>query len=627
MDNTPEKFPELARVASVLVAGHREQRLNGRGDKALATLDRVLARFAEVGRVALADQLFGRELYEGGPATVRILTGDCDGVDARARAAAQRLGLALHVVSAAAPVAEVIPAAMSIHFGCPGDILERDGSAHGMRDELALLHADVLVAVWDGAPAMGNAGGVVRLIQRAIQAGTPVLWIDLDGALRELDYTRIDGRSRFQLANAVFQDVQAYDTGVFGEPIDDPLTPHLRQWLDPLKTAARDDRKPDQAVDTLKMYAHDKAGFHWWERWAGFVDAVFSAVVLFPGGELAKAFNMDATRPYFDSQPGMTLPEPLRARMAWTDVRANVAAGRHRSRIWLLYLLSAFAVFAAVAGALHLAVEHEGWQSFVWPGIEAVVLGTILVLVLGARKKRWHARWLGQRLMTEQLRNLAMTRPFLGLAPFFALPPFAPGERAGTLALRNVEAWLLRRALIVEGVPGENGRYHLHGIDQARLAQSLGALVGSEKSGQIGHHHKKAHHMEHLKHRMHIIAIILFGASLAAVAYHLIAPWWDLPEVEALLFATAFLPALAASLHGIQTKLEFERLQAQSLRTGAELGVMRTVIDGFGHVPHPDTWQRTLYLRAAALQAAHVMSDEVQAWRDLIAVQDSGLPA
>ncbi|MGJ7917753.1 hypothetical protein ACI48D_20025 [Massilia sp. LXY-6] len=624
---TPEEFPKLARIVSVLVAGHREARLAGAGGQALACLDQVLARFAAARDVALADQLFGPDLYDRAPAQVCVLTGDCDGVDAHARLAAHRLGLPMQVVSAAQPADIAAHAAVSVHFGCPDDILSQDDSAHGMRDELALLHADVLVAVWDGAAPVGNNGGVVRLIQRAIQVGTPVLWIDLQGRLRELDYTRVDGRSRFQLTNAVFEHALANDAGIFSAPIGDPLTPTIRQWLDPLQVSQRSGAPASQATATLAMYAKDKARPRWWERRAGLIDGVCCALLLRDGRRLAKAFQADATDHWSSTPDNMALPEPLRARLAWTDVRANIAAGRHRSRIWLLYLLSAFAVLAAVAGALHLGVAHHGWQSFVWPGAEAAVLLAILALVRGAQTNRWHARWLGQRLMAEQLRNLALTRPFLGLSPFFAMAPFVPDARSGALMLQHVEAWLLRRALIVAGLPNEDKHYDLHQVDQTALAGSLAELIGDGKGGQIAHHRDKVHRMHALHHTMHNAARVLFGLSLLAVVYHLVAPWFHGPEYPSLLFATAFFPAFAAALHGIQTKLEIERIGSLSHRVESELSTMLTVINGFAAVPHTTPWQRTMYLRAAALQAAYVMSDEAQAWRELIAVQDSELPA
>jgi hypothetical protein len=54
---------------------------------------------------------------------------------------------------------------------------------------------------------------------------------------------------------------------------------------------------------------------------------------------------------------------------------------------------------------------------------------------------------------------------------------------------------------------------------------------------------------------------------------------------------------------------------------------MRAVLARSLEEAQEDPWQRTLYLRAEALRTAQVMSDEAQAWRELIAVQDAGLPA
>lgn len=625
MNPTPQTFPKLARVLSVLVAGHRDQRLAGRGAAALARLDAVLARFADVRTSALAQQLFGAALYDQAAPQVRVLTGDCDGVDAHARRAASRLGLPLRVVSAAG-TAGLEAQAGNVHFGCPDEILAQDDAVHGMRDELALLHADVLVAVWDGAPAVGKQGGVVRLIQRAVQVGTPVLWIDLQGEVRELDHTRIDGRAHFQLSNAVFGHALASSAGIFGAPLSDPLTPALRQWLDPLHAGPDGDAPARQASATLAMYANDKAGPAWSERRAGLIDGVCSALFLRDGRMLVKALKGGATAHWSGIPANMALPEPLRDRLAWTDVRANIAAGRHRSRIWLLYLLSAFAVLAAVAGALHIGVDHHGWQGLVWPCAEAAALLAILLLVRGAHTQRWHARWLGQRLMAEQLRNLALTQRFLGLSPFFSLPPFTRDAKSGARVLQHVEAWLLRRSLIAAGLPEDDKPYDLHQVDQPALAASLGELIGGA-GGQVAHHRNKAHRMHALHHTMHNTARVLFGLSLLAVAYHLVAFFFHWPHYPWLLFATAFFPAFAAALHGIQTKLEIERIGSLSHRTGAELSTMLTVVQGFADVPHASPWQRTVYLRAAALRAAYVMSDEAQAWRDLIAVQDSELPA
>ena len=624
MDHTIDRFPKLQRRISLLVAGHRAARLGNRGDAALARLDAVIARFTDAG---LAASLFAGALYDQDtPLRVTALTGSCDGVDAHVRAMKNVPGLTVQLIEAAAPDAVSQGPLAGVHFACPAAVLETDDAAHGLRDEYALLHADVLVAVWDGEAPQGRSGGVVRMIQHAIEVGTPVLWIDLDGQLRELDTSRIDGSNRFHAAHAVFRHRQVDGGRMFTAPLDDPLTPTIRQWLNPIgDDSGAQDR--EEGARTLAAYAGETAGPRRIERRAGLVDRVCSALVLLDGGKLAKAFRSDPTGHWDATPANMALPAGLRERLAWSDVRANIAAGRHRSRIWLLYLLSAFAVLAAVAGTLHVGVGHEGWQAFVWPALEAVALTSIIVLVRGAHHSRWHARWLGQRLMAEQLRYLALTRPFLGVTKFFALPPFGYDTARGRTVLQHAEAWLLRRALIVQGVTGHEDGYSLDRVDQAMLARSLQAMIDDDDIGQIRYHHGKTKDMRALHHAMHNAARTLFALSLAAVAYHIVGGLAHWPHYGWLLFATAFCPAMAAALHGIQTKLEFERTESLSHRTAAELATMSAVVARSLETPQADAWQQTLYLRAAALRTAHVMSDEAQAWRELIAAQDTGLPA
>lgn len=626
MSKTPAKFPKLQRAISLLVVGHSSDRLSTRGAAALARLDAVLVRFAQIATDAtLADSLFGPDLYAESPCTVRLLTGDCDGVDAHAQASARRLGLPVQLIEAAEPAEGKSSQAGAVRFGCPTGILAKDDVAHALRDEFALLHADVLIAVWDGEAARGRYGGAVRTIQRAIEVGTPVLWIDLDGQLRELDYAKINGETQFQLANSVFRRAGREDASVFGGPLDEPITATIRLWLDPL--AANAHETPNTTM--LRLYAQERPSGLVWERAAGLVDRVCCALVQRNRALLKKAFKSGHTVAYEDFPAGVAIPGALHARFRWSDVRANIAAGRHRSGVWLLYLLSAFAVMAAVAGTLHLGVEHEGWSAYMWPMIEGAILLSILSLVFTAKENRWHERWLGQRLMAEQLRYLAMTRPFLGLTMFFSLPLFRHDAAAGRLVLQHAEAWILRRALITEGPLHTADGYDLHLADQATLAASLNKMIGTPgtRSGQLGYHENKTRTMKGLHSAMHGAARWLFGLSLVAVILHFVPALHEMHASAYLLFATAFFPALAASLHGIQTKLEIARVESLSHQATAELSTMWAVIEQFLHVAHSDPWQRTLYLRTAALRAAHIMSEEAQSWRDLIAQQDTDLPA
>lgn len=616
--DSPSAFPKLARSINILVAGHREGRLEGHGAAARTRLEQVLTRLAGYRDAGQARDLFDDTLYAQGDGVVRLITGHCDGVDTWARALGERLALPVSVVDGAAPGAGGL-AAGAIHFGCPADMLTNDDPVHALRDEFALLHADLLLAVWDGKAARGQRGGVVRMIQHAVQVGVPVLWIDLQGQLRELDYTRVDDTTRFQLAHVDLRAVAADAIGVFGAAVDDPVVPSLRRWLDPLKVAGKESDRKETAM--LELYAKESAASSRKERFVGLADRIFSASFALDKDRLKKAFKDSHLSPWTGLPKDATPPPAILERFKWSDVRANIAAGRHRSGMWLMHLLAALAVFAAIAGSLYLGVEHTGWSSLLWPVLEGAILVSIVLMLRHSRGNCWHARWLGQRLIAEQLRFLLMTRPMLGLTPFFSLPPLRYVQNGEKVRL-HPEAWLVRRALIVEGLPhGVNG-YDLH--RSTAEASNIGRRL---IEGQIAHHRATADRLKKTEHTMHTVAGVLFGLALLSVGAHLVFPIWGGHAPGYLLFATAFLPALAAALHGISTKLEIARLEAQSHATHDHLIALQQVVEKHADVPHADPWQQTLYLRSAILGAAAIMSDEAQSWNALITKQGAGLPA
>lgn len=618
--DSPSAFPKLARSINILVAGHQEARLAGQGAAARRRLEQLLERFGAYRDAGQARDLFGDTLYAQGDGVVRLITGHCDGVDAWARALGERLALPVSVVDGAAPGAGGL-AAGAIHFGCPADILTGDDPVHALRDEFALLHADLLLAVWDGKAARGQRGGVVRMIQHAVQVGVPVLWIDLQGQLRELDYTRVDDTTRFQLAHVDLRAVAADAIGVFGAAVDDPVVPSLRRWLDPLKVAGEEKSETDELA-MLRLYAQEGAGLSLMERFVGLSDRVLTAAFWKNRTKLRAAFSKKPLEAYLDLPQSVTPPASLEARLRWSDVRAIVAAGQHRGGVWLMYLLASMAVFAAIAGSLYLGVEHEGWSSLFWPVCEGVILVTILWMLRQTRNEQWHPRWLGQRQIAEQLRYLLMTRPVLGLTGFFSLPPLRYDPQDKKVRLVHPEAWLVRRTLIAEGLPHGAGGYDLH-------SSTEGACVIANHliDAQVDYHEDNVDKLKTIHHTMHGTARVLFILALLSVLAHLLAPLIGQHAPAYLLFATAFFPSLAAALHGIQTKLEMARVHAQSHATLDRLNALSKVIAQHASVPHANPWQQTLYLRSAILSAASIMSDEAQSWNALIAQQDAELPA
>ena len=70
--------------------------------------------------------------------------------------------------------------------------------------------------------------------------------------------------------------------------------------------------------------------------------------------------------------------QKIRTRFEWSDRIANISAGLYRDVTWLLYILSSLAVFAAVAGAIHLWI---GSGSYFWAYVELFSIGLIVAFV------------------------------------------------------------------------------------------------------------------------------------------------------------------------------------------------------------------------------------------------------
>ncbi|MBO9537367.1 hypothetical protein [Herbaspirillum sp.] len=628
MTQQPEAFPALTRTCNILVAGHRPDRLGGQPDVPLARLKGVLAQFAALqADRTLADEVFDGSLYASGACEVRVITGNADGVDAAAASAALELGLSLRVVTADALAGGDPLAPHAVSFGCPAEVLKADDSVYAQRDRFALAHADVLLAVWDGNDPQGRSGGVVRLIQQALQSGVPVLWIDLQGKLREVDASRLDAPTLFRLTNRVFNAQLAHgERSIFSAELDNPLTPVIRQWLNPLSTAPslpprhrylRADKASAHAR-ALEHYAREHSGRSWWGRTAGAIDLFFSALFERKPSRLKNLFK---AAPAPEPAPRFAIGHRLQE---WSDRRANMAAGRHRSVVWSLYLLSSLAVFAAVSGALHMGVEHEGLGAIAWPIIEGCFLLSVVLLFKGATRRKWHLRWLGHRFLAEQLRCLALTRPFLAAGEFCYRPLFRYDRIADRFSLLHAEAWLVKRSLATDGLAGREQGYNYHQEDHGKMVQVLREKI----EGQQSYHEQNMHRLHCRHHGMHALSGYLVLASFLGVVLHFILPALGYhEEAEWLLYLTAFFPALAAALHGIQTKLELSRVAAASHLTEENLATLMAAIDNEQGKAMPNTWDSSAYLRKIAFDAASVMSAENQQWKALISVQETEMPA
>ena len=94
----------------------------------------------------------------------------------------------------------------------------------------------------------------------------------------------------------------------------------------------------------------------------------------------------------------------------------------YRSAFMLVFLASAFAVLAGLAGVFWW---HDTTAKALFVVLELGFIGVVLRLTQIGRRRAWHRRWLETRRLAELLRVAA------ALAPAGGGPPIAPGERAG----------------------------------------------------------------------------------------------------------------------------------------------------------------------------------------------------
>jgi hypothetical protein len=615
---------ELTEVLAVLVAGHRTDRLGGDVSSPLqARLENVLSAIDGLSKERSA--------------ALRILTGVAEGTDVAATAIADRLNIPLHLIAPGLPQTLTRTqqrADRIVWLGAP-DVGAHGDEAYAVRDEMALCFADLLVVVWDGESPHGLAGGTVRLVFQAALMMRPVVWIGTDGSVRILDRCKLDEACLHKLRGPHPETdwLKACFSTALEEPaLTERLAAEISLTLNPaagLIPLDSDDlgkrRQLEQEKFRLEAY-RAKASLPMQPTRAGQVHESLMSLMRGDLPRLWKQRSPIVPEAYWgpaqpkqedrDLHPIQDVPL-FDDRFTRSDVKANLAAGYHRDFTWLIYGASAFAVFAAVAGSIHL---WPGGHGPLWALVELLLIGGIIGGLRLAKSRNWHELWIGHRFVAEQLRYARMCLPLMGLprlfmSPFWGIVLDKKGE--SHLRLESPELWWVQRTLIAQGLP-----VAIYGREfSPSQPQVLAVLKGyvsrviADQKGWHGDNHTKWHK---LHHHLHLLAVSLFAATVLAVLVHFIR------DARLLLICTAVFPALAAAIHGLATKLEMVRIAGQSAVTAQVLTDLERAIDCSGHEAGWSDWLR---LRHLALEAARAMSDENDQWQQLIRDQGADLPA
>lgn len=458
-----------------------------------------------------------------------------------------------------------------------------------IRDNLMLDYADMLFIAWQHDEDSAESQAGFELISQAAQSLKPVIWLDAAGQLHWLKLNHLDN------ANLLILKAENHPERLISyfEPFSDlahtPFEQTIKQLflLDTSSAKLTIERLINQQPrQTPKVNSQS-----WWYQLKQRYDHYKNPQKIETAQQAIKSQSLLNDAFYFHNN------------------QAEEAADSYRFNVWMLYGFAALAVI--------LAVSAEVWQLHWLAYFELIVIATIIYRVYWARKNQLHENWMRHRFIAEQLRYCVMGYPLLVLPEPFRAPQWQ--IKNNQLTLKSEEIWLIQRYIIASGIPCGEGKIYTPPYHNHALIKHMQQVIDNQKTYHQRHHHQK--HLGH--HRLHRLTEIFFVLTFIAVSIHLF-----VHDIWLLLF-TAALPAVAASLHGILTKLEMQRIASQSAQLYQQLSESDEAFKRFIKQTQEgdDDWHQWLTLHALANASEKTMSDNINQWQHLIQKQSIDIPA
>lgn len=577
------------------------------------------------GSTALAQVIEAlRRRGEGEGERLRILAGLGPGVPEEAAGLAGRMDLPLDIVAPCrVPGVEMQKLrATRLAWVSDTECEQPDAALEAAAREAALSLADAVILV-GGPPAEGPGGeSLTRVVAEAALRYTPTIHIGAKGQVALLDHGRLDDATLVTLA--ANGDATLPKEGVFR-----PVAGNLEEALDELVAPAWDGRHLAGLGRALNCAGADPGEA---PTWRGMLHTWFFR--LFGPWQRKGPGPVLPWRGPESYQEASQLPPQVWDWFDRVDRAATHSANQHRDDIVVIHLLAVLAVFGAVAGKIDWLSAGDS----AWTLLELCALAGIGALVfMNARRRRRgvtsHDGWLHFRQAAEALRMSAILHPMLG--SLVGLQRGVWGRKDGKPHLVKPYHWLVIQLLRDAGIPDQTA-FSDREQHKRSLALALQALV----KDQTDYHEAAAKRYGHSYHGLHRVTLGAFllvctmvGGHLVSLAVHALEhahvhlpefllsfAHWSHAQAWPLLI-TAVFPALAAGLHGINTKAELHRLEKNSKRMVDRLKVFKTAIDRCADGGSAMT------LRGIALQAAGAMYNEHDTWAELMADQELEIPA
>lgn len=464
-------------------------------------------------------------------------------------------------------------------------ILELPPQASGRDESYALAgratvaHCDILIALWDGAPARGS-GGTADVVSLALRRGVPVIHLNPQmpdssrilwtGFSEFVDATDMESMPQRDVEPRTLRDlVQA----IIGPPADPRTQADLYNYLGerekrlrtrieyPLMLAALGVKRPRASTFISAPYEQATRG-----EWRSLNQACEPELK-----GVAEIFG------------------EIEASFAWADRLAQHYAQIYRSGHVLNFTFAAAAVLLALLG-LTLPQYH-----FVLAVAEPTVIAIFVANTFLGSKRQWHRRWLEYRQLAERLRPMRSLK-LLGVAS----PPSS--ERQGVRSQDGWIDWYARSVWRAAGCPSA-------ALTNAHCLSDT--IVGEELRPQVAYNASNARQMHMLDHRLHVTSLVLFTVTIigciTSVVVNLVLHDPELSHNKVFVIVAAGLPAIGAAIFGIRMQGDFGSTEERSRGTADNLKRIADALES----PDVSLARSTDLVEAAAA----TMLNDVSEWR------------
>jgi hypothetical protein len=582
--------PALPFVFSAGVTGHRGDAIPEGSVEALTErLRSVLAKLADAAAAVHREEA---EFFSAEPARLLFVSPLADGADQIAAEAALDLGFELHAIlpfereqyrrelgDAARERFDALLARAACVLELPGQE-EHRLEAYVMAGRATIAHCDVLVAVWDGLPPRGR-GGTGEIVELAMMRGVPTVHVPVEErAPTELRWSAFDPAVITSPSDS--ESIRPFDDGeveaVLRALLAPPPDANERRFLNQFQRECH--RRLRLRIEyplLLTAAGVSRIKKHHWR------------------GDLALAYireEWDRYRDAFSRVQTVNAPlDQLQRWYEWPDALAGHFAQSYRSGHVFNFVLGAVAVLLALS-----ALIVPDAKKFLAMAEFAVILAILVNTHVGTRQE-WHRRWLDYRQLAERLRPMRALK-LLGIAA-----PDSPGSAAYPVAARWID-WYAAAVWRAAACP--TGQ-----IDAGKVTKLSKTIAEHELEPQIAYHHSTARQGERLDHRLELLGLGAFAATLLACAVLLVALFvdkhWVMDNLGWFTLLTAGLPAIGTAVFGIRVQGDYA---AGSVRSEQTARVLEQIAEGMTHKP-------VKLGRIADLveQAARTMLLDLDEWR------------